>query len=75
MNKHALVPACMTLALHSLLLFLDFLAANEQTSAEIMLFANLAQLVKYLQSQFSGWGDDKGTKTIHWTPLEPVQLL
>ena len=46
--------------MYSLLLFFDFLPSNQQAGAELMLLANLAQLIKDLQSQFPGWGDDKG---------------
>ena len=60
------------LTMHPLLLFLDFLASNQQASTELMLFANLAQLVKDLQSQLPGGGDDQSTQAIQRTPFQPV---
>ncbi len=63
------------LTMHPFLLLLDFLATNQQASTELVLFANLAQLIKDLQSQLPCGRDDQSTKTVQWTPLEPVQLL
>ena len=40
--------------MHAFLLLLDFLATYEQPSTELMLFANLSQLIKDLQGQLSG---------------------
>ena len=65
----------MELTMHPLLLLFDLLATNEQSSTEFMLFANLAELIKDLQSQLSGWGNDQSSKTVQGTPFEPVQLL
>lgn len=60
------------LTMHSLLLLLDLLATNEQSSAEVMLFAYLTQLIKDLQCQLSGGGNDEASQTIQGSPLEPV---
>ncbi len=49
------------LTMHSLLLLLDLLATNEQSSTEFMLFAYLTQLIKDLQRQLSGGGNDQGS--------------
>ena len=63
------------LTLHPFLFFFDLLAADEQASAELMLFAHLAQLVEDLQGQFPRGRDDKGTQAIQRAPLQSVQLL
>lgn len=49
------------LTMYPCLFFFDFLAANEQASAELMLFAHLAQLVKDLHGQLPGGRDNEGT--------------
>lgn len=46
------------------LLLLDFLAANEEASTQLMLLPHFAQLIKDLQCQLPGGRDDKGTKSV-----------
>lgn len=63
------------LTMNPFLFFFHFFPANEQAGTELMLFAHFAQLIKDLQSQLPGRGDDKGPKTIQRTPFEPIQLF
>lgn len=50
--------------MNSFLFFFHFLATNEQAGTELMLLAHLAQLIKDLQGQLPGRGDDKGPKPV-----------
>ena len=63
------------LTVDSVLLVLDVLAANEEAGAEVMLLADLAQLVKDLHGQLAGGRYHQRAQPVWLAPLQPVQLL
>ena len=57
------------------LLILKTLAANDQSSRERMLMANLSQYLEYLYCKLSSRGNDEGTQAIIRSPLCSMQLF
>lgn len=57
------------------LLLLDIFSSNHEPRGELVLLANLSQLVEDLQGQLSGGGYDKCSQTIVLAPLQAVQLF